>query len=212
MGVRRFGRLRGLARHHRGHGVTLTNLVENVGERAAAAGVPFAAPTRVRLAAPTGVRLAAAAGVRFAAPPVMAIHAFLPTPPSSTRQEAPRRLCVSRREGQRVLRRLAVYLDARGPGALAEERLMVQCQASGSLRRGFNPPSSVLGVRVLLVSRVLADIPKRAAVRFLVALPPVVLAVEVEEVVVKTLAVEVVAGVGAWRRGAELEVGVLQKR
>lgn len=195
------GRFRCLARHHRGHAAPLTNLVEHVGERTAAAGVSFAAPT--------GVRLAAAAGVRFAAPPVVAVRGLLPTPAPSTGQEAPRGLRVSRREAQRVLRGLAVYLDARGPGTPTEERLMVQ---GGSPGRGFDSPGSVLGIRVLLVSGVLADVPERAGVRFLVALPPVVLAVEVEEVVVEALAVQVVAGAGARRRGTdELQVGVLQQ-
>lgn len=43
---------------------TLTNLVEDVGEGAAPAGVSLAAPSRVSLAA--------AAGVSFAAPPALA--------------------------------------------------------------------------------------------------------------------------------------------
>lgn len=88
---------------------------------------------------------------------------------------------------------------------------MIKGQVCGPLGNVLDVPALVLVVPVLVLpSRVLADVTEGETV--LVALPPVVLAVEVEEVVVEALAVEVVAGVGARRRRAELEVGVFKKR
>lgn len=101
-----------------GIAATLTNLIEDVGEGAAPAGVT--------LAAPSGVRLTAAAGVSLATQSTRAPDAILSAPPPPTRQEAPRLVSAGRRQTQSVLGHLTVDLDAGSPRALAEERLVVE--------------------------------------------------------------------------------------